>query len=697
MSNNAGDQSYGIVIDSGSSGSRIQIYNWVNPKSLARSDDPGVLQSPPKISIHKDWTKKITPGISTFKSRSQLKQVWSKHYSELLKFAETIIPSEKHNETPVFVLSTAGMRLVPKKTRDGILAETCSSIRKNTKFYLPDCEAFVQTIDGSTEGIYGWLGLNYLMGQFNNYDSRLDRHESIGFMDMGGASTQIAFVPSSVEQIEKHNNDLSKVILRNVNGENQKWNVFVETWLGFGANEARRRFLEQMINLSLVNEISNNNINDPCLPKGAAMDYAMDGKSYKINGAGNYETCIKSIYPLLMKSIPCEDEPCLFNGIHGPKMDFEKDKFVGISEYWYTANDIFHSGGEYDYKAFNIKVKEFCENDWDTILKNAETGDYSNLDPDKFLKDACFKASWVMNILHEGFELPRIGFETDSESQESNQSQDVTNKHVPFKSADSVGGEELSWTLGKILLFASSQIEPRDPKEKLAIGIYPSEISGKNFVPGGVSDKSYLSDHDSDDEHDSPLGTALYSLTVLCFFVFLLYKFVPGHFGNWKGKIRRMRVPVSLRRGMVGLASKVPGLDSLVSNYLFYDHIDQNIDLEEGVGALNNGTSPSLESVKPSSGASVLRTRSAIELDAEFDESRPSRFNSTSPSPGNNNNNNNNNNNYNYNTQISDFLNRPFVVPNRGSFYQSSARSSRESLSRSMSNLSSHKSKTSME
>ena len=62
-------------------------------------------------------------------------------------------------------------------------------------------------------------------------------------------------------------------------------------------------------------------------------------------------------------------------------------------------------------------MKEYCESNWDEILKNSEQGQYSKLDPDKFLKDACFKASWVMNVLHEGFELPRIGFETEKEDQ----------------------------------------------------------------------------------------------------------------------------------------------------------------------------------------------------------------------------------------------------------------------------------------
>ncbi|KAI5962844.1 YND1 [Candida margitis] len=688
MSQIVDDENYGIVIDSGSSGSRIQIYKWTNPKSQSKSTDPEILSSPPKISLHKDWTKKITPGISTFRSKDQIKQIWPNHYSELMKFAEGIIPTENHSQTPVFVLSTAGMRLIPKKTRKSILAETCSSIRKYTNFYLPNCENFVQTIDGSTEGIYGWLGLNYLMGQFNNYDAKSDNHESIGFMDMGGASTQIAFVPSSKGQIEKHNNDLSKVTLRNINGETQKWNVFVETWLGFGANEARRRFIESLINLSLVNDNAGNSISDPCLPRTAHTSYNLEGKSYEIIGAGNYEMCIKSIYPLLMKSIPCVDEPCLFNGIHGPKMDFEKDKFVGISEYWYTANDIFHSGGEYDYKAFNVKVKEYCESHWSTILSNWEKGDYSKLDPNKFLKDACFKASWVMNVLHEGFGLPRIGFELDSDKEKDKQPDDVTDKHVPFKTADSVGGEELSWTLGKMLLFASSQIDPAKSKEKLEIGIYPSEISEKHFIPGGAVGEVHLLDYDSDDERDSPLGLAFYSLIVFCFFGYLLYTFGFGQSGSWKGKLRRLRVPAVVRQRIAYVGSKVPGFEKLLGTISSYDRIDQDINLEEGAGmGPNSSSSPSLQAADTTLGASVLRTRSAIGLDTDFDQSPIPRFNSSSPVT----------NTSNYNSKINDFLNRPFVVPKKSSFYQASERNSRESLSRSLSNLSSHRSKPSID
>lgn len=685
------NEKYGIVIDSGSSGSRIQIYKWTDQKfELKSSKDQSVLQSPPKITQEKGWTKKITPGISTYNSKDKFGRIWQDHYSELLKFAEGIIPSEKQPETPVFVLSTAGMRLLPKKTQKSILKETCTGIKQNTNFYIPteNCENFVEIIDGSTEGIYGWLGLNYLMKQFNNYDSSQDiLHESIGFMDMGGASTQIAFVPSSKEQITKHKEDLSTVTLRNINGETQTWDLFVATWLGFGANEARKRFLNQLINLAIVNgENWNSEINDPCLPKGASMEYNYENKKYLVKGVGNYEMCIKTIYPLLMKNMVCIDEPCLFNGIHGPKFNFEKDKFIGISEYWYTANDIFQSGGEYNFKAFNAKVKEYCESNWDEILKNSEQGQYSKLDPDKFLKDACFKASWVMNVLHEGFELPRIGFETEKEDQ-TEEDKKITNAHVPFKSADSVEGEELSWTLGKILLFASSQIEPKEgDTEAKQIGIYPSQISGHKFVPGGVllsSDGDYSTD-DEDDDLGGQFSHILYSLIFVLLLLFFLFHFGKSHFGRWTNKFRRFQIPVEVKRAVNSIGSKIPGVRHYFENIvMFLDLQDQNIILEEGIfdnTSSNNTNFKSLQNQQQPASASVLRTRLAIGLNEDSgNDHKGGSAQSLS----------------NFNSKGNNYYNKSFSSPNKIIYI--SANNSRESLARASSNASIPRSKSSLD
>lgn len=663
---------YGIVVDSGSSGSRIQIYKWPDPQYVIKNaDDPKVLQSPPKIVQEPNWTKKITPGISTYNDPKRFKKLWPDHLEQLVKFAEEVIPRDKLQDTPIFVLATAGMRLLPKSDQKKVLKEACGLLRKNSPFLIHECEDHVQIIDGEIEGIYGWLGLNYLMGQLDNYEKTSDKimHESIGFMDMGGASTQIAFVPSASEDVEKHREDISKVMVRNVNGLTQQWDVFVETWLGFGANEARKRYLSQLINLAKINSQKGGTINDPCLPKSAELDYEHEKETYKIKGVGDYEMCIKTIYPLLLKNIPCKDTPCLFNGVHGPKLNFEKDKFVGISEYWYTANDVFKSGGEYNFRVFNERVKEFCESDWSTVLTNAEKGQYSNLDPDKFLKDACFKAGWVINILHEGFELPRLDVELpDKDDKSKEEGKEITKVHVPFKSTNSIDGNELSWTLGKILLYASSEIPP-EKKDALDIGVYPSEISNKKFVPGGA----ILKEYDSDDDDDTD-GHMIFS--ILLFFILLLfvYNFTKNRSGIFKSrKLNNMKKFV-----FEGL-SKVPFLGTYIDAQTRYNQINENdfdLSLEEGTMG-SSQSSPNL---------TQLRTRSAINLNETRDfDLNESGFNNSF-----------NGNNPVGNLNATNFINKPFVLPKKGNtnnVFFHSQNNSRESLQRSASNISIQKSR----
>ncbi|ODV77001.1 golgi apyrase [Suhomyces tanzawaensis NRRL Y-17324] len=652
---------YGIVIDSGSSGSRIQIYKWEDPAALKASQDSKLLKSPPKIVQERDWTLKTTPGISTFNTPAKVSKIWSDHYSKLIEFAQGIIPASQHGDTPIFILSTAGMRLLSPDKQTAILKETCAVIRQNTNFYLPNCGDYIQIIDGKTEGMYGWLGLNYLMGQFDEYDLSAEKHESIGFMDMGGASSQIAFVPSSKEELEKHNEDLSLVTLRNINGDTQKWNVFVETWLGFGANEARNRFLKSLISLASYENDNAKDINDPCLPKGASFEYTYMDKKYNIKGLGNYEMCLKNTYPLLMKNIPCESEPCLFNGVHGPKMNFDADKFVGISEYWYTANDIFQSGGEYNYHKFNEKVKEYCESDWSQILENSKEGKYSGLDPNTFLRDACFKANWVLNVLHEGFELPRLGLEVPDNGATPD---DVLNEHVPFKSTDSVNGEELSWTLGKILLFASSQIDAEGSSgDSLEVGIFPSEISGKPFIPGGGSLKNYSSDDDSDNEGNS---SSFGILSVLLFFILLLalYQLRSINWDKYNYKFKRLTAPV--RNFAFAVGSRIPIVDKFAHKYEEINlQNDVNINLEEGLMS-SLSTSPKLQQT------SVLRTRLNINLNDGDGDSEylqlppiPRSFSSLNTPNGFTN------------------FNKPFVVPKRNASFYHSENTSRESFRKS--------------
>lgn len=477
---------YGIVVDAGSSGSRIHIYRWQDSNTIPVTDAKA--HSVPQIHQSKDWVYKVTPGLSSFEDHP--KKSFTSHIKPLLEFAETIIPSNKIKDTPVFVQCTAGMRLLKPENQKKILENVCKGIKKWTDFLLVDCDSQVQVIDGQTEGLYGWLSLNYLSGYFDDYDPNQLDHFTYGFMDMGGASAQIAFEPSDKEEIRKHQEDISTIKLKTVNGDVQEWNVFVTTWLGFGANQARQRYFAQLVN-SLpenINKYDNDDFNtrtvyDPCLPQGYQHNFEFKDIDFIAIGKGDFEQCSKMIYPLLLKNIPCYDEPCLFNGIHVPRIDFTRDRFVGISEYWYIPNDIFKLGGPYDFNKFLKGVKKLCNTDWEILRENNLNGKYNNM-PEDYLAASCFKSAWILNVLHEGFEMPK---EKETNLDPSTNLGENPSKDDPiFQSLSDINGTEISWTLGRILLFVSGSIMRGNSIDK--VGIYPSKLEvenlGKTFISG---------------------------------------------------------------------------------------------------------------------------------------------------------------------------------------------------------------------
>ena len=60
---------FGIVIDAGSSGSRLQIYSWKDPRTTVLQGGPEVLDSLPIVEKGtregEDWVTKVEPGRCT--------------------------------------------------------------------------------------------------------------------------------------------------------------------------------------------------------------------------------------------------------------------------------------------------------------------------------------------------------------------------------------------------------------------------------------------------------------------------------------------------------------------------------------------------------------------------------------------------------------------------------------------------------
>ena len=121
---------YGIVVDAGSSGSRAYLYHWPS-----KSQPEDLLTIKPLMdSFGQPLVKTVTPGLSSLE-KSPDKAF--DHMKPLLDFASNHIPEENHAETPLFILATAGMRLIPQDKQDMILQNLFDTITEKYSFYFP--------------------------------------------------------------------------------------------------------------------------------------------------------------------------------------------------------------------------------------------------------------------------------------------------------------------------------------------------------------------------------------------------------------------------------------------------------------------------------------------------------------------------------------------------------------------------------
>lgn len=525
---------YGVILDAGSSGTRVYIYKWKDPaKALkhASASDAHIL---PKLKLHK--SKKIHPGVSTF--AENVAAVGPDHLKALIDTALDEIPADQVSSTPIFLLATAGVRFLPKHQQTALLGGICTYLQANTRFQLPDCSSHIQVISGETEGLYGWIAANYLLGGFDSPDEHAHGkgHHTYGFLDMGGASAQIAFAPNKTEAA-KHANDLKLVRLRRLDGSPMEYKVFTATWLGFGANKARERFVD-----SLQEQYgkAKGDIPDPCLPKGLRTTVTGEPLSSKkasdvaLVGTGMFEECLRKTYPLLGKDVPCEDDPCLLNGQHVPAIDFDVNHFIGVSEYWHTTHGVFGQESKvYDLVSYEQEVNDFCSQDWSVIENGLDKRKKTLEEKAENAREACFKASWLINVLYEGIGIPRVSL-GDLPSPKVNVTKGEKAKDKgfldPFQPIDTIGGVEVSWTLGKMVLYAAGQIPPQGSPLPVGFGSNTGSETPTDFEFAG-STPLLPGTHDDDDDDDdiltarsSPVSSLLVLMLILLFIGYLLRK-----------------------------------------------------------------------------------------------------------------------------------------------------------------------------
>jgi len=209
---------YGIMLDAGSTGSRVHVYEFhtVN-KELKLLDELFV---------------QVKPGLSSFADDTDINSSVSSSLQSLIVQAQNRVPESEFSTTPIFMFATAGLRLLEKPKQDAILGAARATLESSGFLVggdLGTSSGGVEIIDGKREGVYGWMTVNFLLSNFDKKSTF-----TTGIMDMGGASTQIVFeVPSSSDF-----NNINESERHEISMGGKTHYLYVRSHLGYGLMEA---------------------------------------------------------------------------------------------------------------------------------------------------------------------------------------------------------------------------------------------------------------------------------------------------------------------------------------------------------------------------------------------------------------------------------------------------------------------------
>ncbi|XP_048713235.2 ectonucleoside triphosphate diphosphohydrolase 7 [Caretta caretta] len=441
---------YGIVVDCGSSGSRVFVYFWPphngNPHDLLDVKQMRDRSSQPVV-------KKIKPGISVLATTPDQ----ASHYMRpLLSFAAAHVPVTKHKETPLYILCTAGMRLLSERQQAAILEDLVRNVPLEFDFLFSESQA--EVISGKQEGVYAWIGINFVLGRFDHEEEEdamitvalggqaesLVRKRTVGILDMGGASLQIAYEVPSIETFSSpQQEEAAKSLLAEFNlgcdvqHTEHVYRVYVSTFLGFGGNFARQRYEELMLNQTrALNRLQGQQTGtsaetpflDPCLPVGLEDTVEEGGQTLHVRGRGDWQACAQLLHPLLAG---VNGSQASLTHTYQAPIDFNNSEFYGFSEFFYCTEDVLRLGGRYHAPSFTRAAQDYCSLSWSVLTQRFQEGLYSPHADQHRVKYQCFKSAWMYQVLHEGFHFPL----------------DYSSLHT----AQLVYDREVQWTLGAIL------------------------------------------------------------------------------------------------------------------------------------------------------------------------------------------------------------------------------------------------------
>ncbi|XP_033946971.1 ectonucleoside triphosphate diphosphohydrolase 2-like [Pseudochaenichthys georgianus] len=413
---------YGIVLDAGSSHTSMYIYKWPADKQ----NDTGI------VTQHSECHVK-GGGISSY---AGIRGGAAESLDDCLNQAVKDVPKPRHHQTPLYLGATAGMRLL-NEVNATESKQVLKEVEKKMRSY-PFKFKEAAILSGQEEGAYGWVTVNYLLENFAKYGF-VGRwlnpgRQTIGALDLGGASTQIAFETS--EEVEDKDNVMELKLY------GQTYRLYTQSFLCYGQDQ----FLRKLLALLIKTEGVKPQVSHPCYPQQFTTSVKLGPdvfdspctqsykpanfdpqRSVRVVGTGDYRSCLDNVQKLFSFE-NCSYSKCSFNGVFQPSV---RGSFMAFSAFFFTQSYINSLSNISITSPSRLKeaIQLVCN-----MTISEMTAKFKQ--KEKYMKNVCAVSNFVQVLLLQGYgfdnhSLPSISFEKKA------------------------GGASVGWALGFMLSLSS--------------------------------------------------------------------------------------------------------------------------------------------------------------------------------------------------------------------------------------------------
>ncbi|XP_014666134.1 PREDICTED: LOW QUALITY PROTEIN: ectonucleoside triphosphate diphosphohydrolase 2-like [Priapulus caudatus] len=388
------DYDYGIVIDAGSTHTKLFVYKWDPHKSSGTA------------IVRESGQKNNKNGIASYEHNPE---VAGQVVTDLLSHAESIVAEDHRNSTPLYLGATGGMRLLeianPQAT--AAILQSVEKVMQNSLFRYQSRDYYWRA-----GGTCSWITVTPSTENLNKVQLEGNQSWTKGALDMGGASAQITFEPAANESWPSKYEARMKLY-------GIEYQVYTRSFLCYGKMEAERRFkalLVQSANYSST-------VENPCAPKdnvtkskhdelfkapcvtGPEAQYAwgavvpsppsdQQNVTYTFEGTSDVNACYVQVLNMTSNCSDCPFEnPSLQPPLNG--------EFMAFSSYYYVMeffNVTSNSSGHVALSNFTEAMNSYCNKSWDEVSEIPVPASQR-----AFLTTYCFDAQYMSMVLQRGF------------------------------------------------------------------------------------------------------------------------------------------------------------------------------------------------------------------------------------------------------------------------------------------------------